>query len=296
MNKESDTVNKPKVISFINMKGGVGKTTLCKEISYHLASVLNKKVLLIDIDPQANLTQSYFRKYRMKQENSIQTNSEEQNYELQTASINNVFQASSGIQPSREKVIVDFPDSNISIIPGNLSTIFMSTNTDSGSMNQSLYNYLYLNEEFNTTDFDYIFIDCPPTYSEYTIAAILASQYYIIPVKPDAYSVLGIQMLDKVIKDITHKNLLYFQNKPILNLGVIFTEIPFYPLAGQKKTLEEIKNSRYLSNTHFFDSTFLKNNGFFKKVDYFVDDKKSERSRENLFAITEEFISRLESF
>lgn len=49
-----------KMISFCNKKGGVGKTTLCKNVAYKFA-LDGKKVLLIDLDPQANLT-SVFRK------------------------------------------------------------------------------------------------------------------------------------------------------------------------------------------------------------------------------------------
>lgn len=47
-----------KVISFINMKGGVGKTTLCVGVSDYFAHYKNKKVLLIDLDPQFNATQT----------------------------------------------------------------------------------------------------------------------------------------------------------------------------------------------------------------------------------------------
>lgn len=47
------------IISFLNMKGGVCKTTLCKEIALYLSNNMNKKVLVIDIDPQANCTQSF---------------------------------------------------------------------------------------------------------------------------------------------------------------------------------------------------------------------------------------------
>ena len=45
------------VITFINMKGGVGKTTLAVNVAYTLSKVENKKVLLIDMDPQMNATQ-----------------------------------------------------------------------------------------------------------------------------------------------------------------------------------------------------------------------------------------------
>ena len=48
------------VISFINMKGGVGKTTLSTNIAYTLARKEGKKVLFIDVDPQFNATQCFF--------------------------------------------------------------------------------------------------------------------------------------------------------------------------------------------------------------------------------------------
>lgn len=55
------------IISFLNMKGGVCKTTLCKEIALYLSNNMNKKVLVIDIDPQANCTQSFFEHFKVIQ-------------------------------------------------------------------------------------------------------------------------------------------------------------------------------------------------------------------------------------
>ena len=57
-------MGKGKVISFLNMKGGVGKTTLCKDLSFFLADTWGLKVLVIDIDPQSNCTQSFYEKYQ----------------------------------------------------------------------------------------------------------------------------------------------------------------------------------------------------------------------------------------
>lgn len=275
-----------KVISFINMKGGVGKTTLCKEVGYHLANVQNYKVLLIDLDPQANLTQSYFRKYRYKHNEALELDSEK-NFNTTDVSINDVLQMDSISPPKIEDCVLDFNE-YLSIIPGNLNTVFVSRNTDSAEMNQSLYNYLFEYNDFSS--YDYILIDCPPTYSEYTVAAILPSEYYVIPVKPDSYSILGIKMLEKVISDIKKKNPIYFKNKPLKNLGVIFTSIPLQVPAGQQKMIDMITSSKYLSdlNIDFFDVHFLQNNGFYKKVDYFVNARKSGKSIENLHAIVEE--------
>lgn len=47
------------------MKGGVAKTTLCKEISYYLAEKMNKRILIIDIDPQSNCTQSFLKNIKL---------------------------------------------------------------------------------------------------------------------------------------------------------------------------------------------------------------------------------------
>ncbi|MDT2671726.1 MAG: ParA family protein [Enterococcus sp.] len=285
----SNSVEDTKIISFINMKGGVGKTTLCKEVGYHLAKIRKKRVLLIDTDPQANLTQSFFKKFHLKQPGSMIEG--EDSFEESSASINNLFK-SDGIDPSKNLVIKKL-DEQLSIIPGDLNTVFMSRNTDSSTMNQSIYNFLFMNPSFNKSDYDYILIDCPPTYSEYTISAILASTHYIIPVKPDNYSVLGIQMLEKVIQDIKKKNPIYFKEKPINNIGIIFTDLPLRVATGQTETIKLIKETRKLQSFYFFQSHFLKNNGFFKKLDYFVDARNSEKSKENLYALVSELIGRL---
>ncbi|PKH11142.1 ParA family protein, partial [Planomicrobium sp. MB-3u-38] len=57
------TSHNASIISFINMKGGVGKTTLCVGVADYLANYENKKVLLIDIDPQFNATQTLMDQY-----------------------------------------------------------------------------------------------------------------------------------------------------------------------------------------------------------------------------------------
>ena len=57
-----------KVVSFINMKGGVGKTTLCIGIGEYLATYCKKKILFIDLDPQFNTTQSLINEFDLEDE------------------------------------------------------------------------------------------------------------------------------------------------------------------------------------------------------------------------------------
>src|SRR5699024_4576828 len=82
------SMGKGNIVSFLNMKGGVGKTTLCKEIGYFLYKERKKKVLFIDVDPQANLTQSIFKRFGYKQK---QESTKDVNLTPSSASVSAVF-------------------------------------------------------------------------------------------------------------------------------------------------------------------------------------------------------------
>lgn len=219
-----------KVISFINMKGGVGKTTLTKEIGFRLANTLHKNVLLIDIDPQINLTQSIFKIFGYAQTEDLaeKANIEESknnNIKITEASIQNVLQGNiSNSNPTKiNKAILKIPNKSLSIIPGEFGLEFITRNLNSGSLENSIYNFI---EENNLRRaYDYILIDCPPTYSSYTIAALKASDYYVVPVKPEAYSMLGVDMLEKVVEEIKSTNKPYFKDRGLKNLGIIITDV-----------------------------------------------------------------------
>jgi chromosome partitioning protein len=68
--------------------------------------------------------------------------------------------------------------------------------------------------------YDFIFIDCPPTFSVFLLSGFLASDYYVVPLKPDPLSTLGIPLLEKVIDAYSE---LY--GKFVQPLGVIFTMV-----------------------------------------------------------------------
>lgn len=180
------------MIAFLNMKGGVCKTSLCKEIALYLSDVFQNKVLVIDVDPQSNCTQSFLERYNVLEKNKIIQG------ELKLPSIQKVFSPSTAKLDRSElkEVILELTD-NLHIVPGELRTIFMERETSTGASEQRLLNFIEDNDL--KKDYDYILIDCPPTYSFYTIAALLASDLYLIPVTPDAYSLLGVNLLQQVI-------------------------------------------------------------------------------------------------
>lgn len=188
-----------KVISLINMKGGVGKTT----ISVNLADCLSRregfKVLLIDIDPQFNSTQCLLNpkeyiEYLKKGKDTI--------INVFDRSVRQTVGAIDGIKENEPKKLKDIKPievkKNLFLLPGNLELYRIEMSPGEGRENR-LNKYLQeINKEYN---FDYVIIDTPPTPSIWMTSALLASAYYLVPVKPDPISFTGIDLLQSIIDD-----------------------------------------------------------------------------------------------
>lgn len=287
-----------KVVSFINMKGGVGKTTLTKEIGYHLVKN-GKRVLLIDIDPQINLTQSLFKKYNYAQSEEIakkerlRQDNKKLNLKIAKHSVKEVIIGTVADESGLTyKDIALELEKNFYIIPGELGVNFITRATDNSSIENSIYNFI--EDSTLREDFDYIFIDCPPTYSSYTIAAFKASDFYLIPIKADAYSLLGIDMLFKVVNEIKKVNKLYFRDKPLKLLGIILSDVESSPGIGKMNLMEDIRSSKKLKDKYIFENTFLHNVNLQQDLGYFIDDSNSvKKSKPNLKKICNEFERRI---
>lgn len=295
----SEEKHNGKVISFINMKGGVGKTTLCREIGYTLNKEHNKSILFIDIDPQANLTQSLYEKFNILPRNLYNnlSSKEKQEYKTNDATISKLFNDSK-ILPEKNDIIVDLKnDPKISLIPGDLQTVFLERNGSTSTEN-SLDKFIDRRKILN--DFDYIFIDCPPTYSFYTTTAFNASDYYIVPVGIDPYSILGIDLLEQVVKQIQDDNFRRYDNKPLKNMGIIFNPLNYTSnvtgnrqFNNQKRTIKESKQLKKY-NLFYFDQPFNYNSKYKEALGYFAIDNNDRKHNSNIKEITEEFIDRIE--
>lgn len=298
---------KKNIISFLNMKGGVCKTTLCKEMAFYLTERENKKVLVIDIDPQANCTQSFFEKFKVKKRYIDKRETEEINEELQEKdmtnleeglgipSIQNIFTSNRVVFKSlkREDVICELND-NLHIIPGDLNTVFMERNP-SGQAEQTLVNFIR-NLELRKY-YDYILIDCPPTYSFYTVSAILASDFYLVPLVPDMYSILGLDLLERVVKDMKEIHATHFEHRKIDNLGVVFTKIPISDKGSEGvliRNMDIVKRAKVFKDLYFFENNFKRAVKMeVLKLETFILDREDTNLIESLSGICEEFISRV---
>ena len=167
-----------KIISFSNQKGGVGKTTSCVNIGAQIANKANKKVLIIDMDPQGNATSGLgIAKSKVKK------------------TIYDVIIGKCDIK----EAIIKTKFKNLSVVPATI---------DLAGAELELYE---LTEDENFTkialdsikdSFDYIFIDCPPSLGMLTVKALSISDGVVIPMQCEFYSLEGMSQLFNTIKKI----------------------------------------------------------------------------------------------
>jgi chromosome partitioning protein len=276
-----------KIISFLNMKGGVGKTTLCIEMALFLSEYYHdkKNVLVIDIDPQSNSTHSFYERFEIVDlENPL--------FDMESLpSINKVFTNSFMRETKIEEAILELTK-NLHLLPGDLGTVFMDRETSTGAAEQRLLNFIIDNDLKNK--YDYIFIDCPPTYSFYTVSALLSSDFYFVPVKPDAYSILGLDLLERVVADLKRGYRFIFDNKPIKNLGVIFTMVGGSNITGIRRNINYIKEAFKDKGIYFFKNEFRRVDKLATgKLSTFIIDREDASLIEELKNICIEFMERV---
>jgi chromosome partitioning protein len=95
----------------------------------------------------------------------------------------------------------------------------------------------YLNEK--ASQYDYVIIDCPPTISIFTQAAMLASDKYIVPIKPDPLSVLGLPLLERWLDEFTEDNGLDLEA-----IGLVYTAVRGPQPRRMKEIMAEMRKER----------------------------------------------------
>ena len=199
-----------KIVSFSNQKGGVGKTTTCVNMAAYIAST-GKKVLLVDIDPQGNATTGLgFSKSTLKK------------------SVYNVLIDDERVSDNilqTELTGLDVLPSNIDLAGAEVELVYKR------SREKVLKNAL---EEVRD-NYDYIFIDCPPSLGLLTINALAASDSIIIPIQSEYYALEGLsQLMNSITLVKQHLN-------PNLDVdGVVLTMYDSRSLIS-KQIAEEIK-------------------------------------------------------
>ena len=185
-------------ISVINMKGGVGKTTVATLLSKRFARSLN--VLAIDLDPQANMSQALMgeRGYRRFLDDA-------------SPSIVEVFKGFQppGTAPTPTRLeasdvarrVRHSQRERLRVIP---SRFDFSDNLRAASKTDEHALARFVADGFD--DVDVIFIDCAPTESVLTRAAYHASRYVLVPVRPEYFATIGFPLLQRSLEDFRRSN------------------------------------------------------------------------------------------
>ena len=274
-----------KVVSFINMKVGVGKTTLCVGIGEYLANYCGQKVLFIDLDPQFNTTQSLVNEFDLEDEylNDYSESGGKRTvmrlFETQTTLARRID------LPSPEEVLVKLNE-EMTLLPGTIDLILVESDKD-GTKAKKVNKFIM--ENHLRDSYDFIFIDCPPTISVYTDAALIASDFYLVPIRIDRYSILGIKLLKQVIDRLDDN-----EKIGIKPLGVVYTMVKELT----QKTLQ-------LKET-FERDDIVKEIGLFNNMTSYVNNllvgyqgnisSKYKKSREDIKKICDEFLERVASY
>jgi len=187
-----------KIISIINQKGGVGKTTTVINLAAGL-SMKGKKILVIDLDPQGNATTGLG-----------QTNTD--------SSDKTIYSVLNGAKKISE-VISKTGIENLDLIASNvdLSGLEVETAGDNRRafiLKEEIMAYL----KDSRASYDYVLIDCPPSLSLLTIMALVASNSLVVPLQAEFFALEGLTQLMKTIDRI--KNNL---NPALIIKGILLT-------------------------------------------------------------------------
>ena len=170
-----------KIISVINQKGGVGKTTTVVNLSTALAQ-LGKKILVIDLDPQGNATTGLCKSNNENDKN-----------------IYKVIIGQSDLKNCIQKSCVE----NLDIIGSNVNLSGLEVETANDPNRAFLLKEIFVEKNKDLLGmYENIFIDCPPSLSLLTIMALVVADELLVPLQTEFFALEGISQLVKTIERI----------------------------------------------------------------------------------------------
>jgi chromosome partitioning protein len=271
-----------KIVSVINYKGGVGKTSLTANLGAELAW-RRKRILLIDLDAQASLTFSF-----------IKPDEWEAKY-ASDKTIKSWFDSFDGGSPLALTSLIQTPPRITATLngKGKLDLIYshlglinvdleLATNLGGANLAQAKKNFISVHKRLadglsslsKEDKYDLVLIDCPPNFNIVTKTAIIASDYILVPTRPDELSTLGIDYLMRSIRGLVkdyndYAGLEQGKKEEVIKpriVGVVFTMIQEYgggPMSAQNAYITKVKTG---SGLPVFKSYIKRNDTLFAEA------------------------------
>ena len=208
------------ILAITNQKGGVGKTTTVLNLGVFLAQK-GKKVLLVDIDPQSNLT------------SGIGVSLEENNKSIYDFLVNN---------EDLKKIIKPTRIDNLHVAPSSIELAGAEVELVS---TLSRENILKKGLEKVHSDYDYVLIDCPPSLGLLTINGLVAAHQVLIPVQSEYFALEGLGQLINTIK-LVKESL-----NPAMDIGGVILTMYDNRTNLSRDVATEMTNSEYLKDKIF---------------------------------------------
>ncbi|MDA8412495.1 MAG: AAA family ATPase [Desulfobacteraceae bacterium] len=263
------------IISVINYKGGVGKTTVTANLAGELA-YRGKKVLLLDMDAQSSLTFSFvtpdYWDTDLKENKTIKNWFDCISQGNKTMPLSDLV-----IKPNKVNAFLSSKNTGgaIDLISSHLGLINvdleLATLLGGANMTQTKRNYIKVHGKLRSEiqsfadDYDIVLIDCPPNFNIVTKNALIASDKILVPAKPDYLSTLGIDYLHGSVNTLVGEYNEYAETESVAPefIGVVFTMIQIYggePISAQKQFIAQTKRLEVMP---VLKSSFRENKSIF---------------------------------